>query len=276
MEGMKQAALSPISFPVLDTSVGVPEPAELVVLIVEDDPSLLSVLEFAFRREGWRVIAAATSVAAMTAVESKLDEVDVVLLDRMLPGMDGLLILRNIRRRSNVPVLMVTARGEEQDRIDGLELGADDYVVKPFILRELVARVRAAVRRSGSGQPVVPAQIQRGPLVIHPDQVRVLARGQEVQLKRREFNLLMTLVLEPGRVFSRQDLLERAWGAEGYVDSRTVDVHVAWLRKKLDEAGGLAHMIETVHRAGYRFVVPAITAAPPRSISDADPAMAGA
>jgi DNA-binding response OmpR family regulator len=181
---------------------------------------------------------------------------DLVLLDLMLPGLNGFQVLRQLRAASDVPVLILSARGEEQDKVDGLELGADDYVVKPFALRELLARVRAAVRRRAIPAARPPAVLFRGPLRIEPERRRALVGETELQLRPKEFGLLVTLAMEPGRVFGRQDLLDAIWGEEIIVDERTVDVHISWLRGKLTEAGVEQEVIRTVYGAGYRFVVP--------------------
>jgi DNA-binding response OmpR family regulator len=157
---------------------------------------------------------------------------------------------------SDIPILILSARGEEQDRIDGLELGADDYVVKPFALRELLARVRAGVRRRAVPAAQPPSVLFRGPLRIELERRRVLAGEQEISLRPKEYGLLVTLAFEPGRVFGRQDLLDAVWGKDIIVDDRTVDVHISWLRGKLSAAGLNARIIETVYGAGYRFVLP--------------------
>ena len=151
---------------------------------------------------------------------------------------------------------MLSARGEEQDKVDGLELGADDYVVKPFALRELLSRVRAAVRRRAVPSLRPPSVLYRGALRIEPDRRRAVVGERELQLRPKEFGLLVTLALEPGRVFGRQDLLDAIWGEEIIVDERTVDVHISWLRGKLAEAGMEQDVIRTVYGAGYRFVSP--------------------
>jgi DNA-binding response OmpR family regulator len=177
----------------------------------------------------------------------------------MLPGINGIQVLRQLRANSDVPVLILSARGEEQDKIDGLELGADDYVVKPFALRELLARVRAAVRRRSIPAVRPPAVLFRGPLRIEPDRRRALVGDRELRLRPKEFGLLLMLSLEPGRVFGRQELLDKVWGEEIIVDERTVDVHISWLRAKLQDAGIEEELIRTVYGSGYRFVVPAET-----------------
>jgi DNA-binding response OmpR family regulator len=190
------------------------------------------------------------------------ERLDLILLDIMLPGLNGFQVLREVRARWNVPVLLLSARGEEQDKIDGLELGADDYVVKPLALRELLARVRAVSRRRAIPAAKPPAVITRGELRIEPDRRRVTVNALPLGLRPKEFGLLATLAMEPGRVFGRQELLDRIWGTEIVVDERTVDVHISWLRGKLVRAGLPAETISTVYGAGYRFSTPEPGAAP--------------
>src|SRR4051795_11777144 len=226
------------------------------ILIVEDDPTLLSTLTYNFRREGYRVLRASDGESAVAIASEEHDRLDLILLDVMLPGMNGFQVLRHLRAGSDVPVLMLSARGEEQDKVDGLELGADDYVVKPFALRELLARVRAAVRRRAIPAARPPAVLFRGPLRIEPERRRALVGETELQLRPKEFGLLVTLAMEPGRVFGRQDLLDAVWGEDVIVDERTVDVHMSWLRGKLTTAGLDGSSIQTVYGVGYRFVVP--------------------
>lgn len=231
------------------------QPEEATVLFVEDDPVLRSTLAYNLVREGFRVIPAADGVVALDVVQTDMRGVDVVLLDVMLPGISGLQVLREIRSRSDVPVLLLSARGEEQNRIDGLELGADDYIVKPFALRELMARVRAAARRRAAPAAQPPVSLLRGDLRIEIDRRRVLVCDREVLLRPKEFGLLITLAIEPGKVFSRQSLLDTVWGEDVIVDERTVDVHVSWLRGKLRDAGLGGVAIRTVYGAGYQMIV---------------------
>jgi len=226
------------------------------VLVVEDDPTLLSTLSYNLTREGYRVLTAADGETGLELARREAGRLDLVVLDIMLPGMNGFQVLRQLRVSSDVPVLLLSARGEEQDKVDGLELGADDYVCKPFALRELLARVRAGVRRRAVPAARPPAVLFRGPMRIEPERHRALVGERELQLRPKEFGLLVTLAMEPGRVFGRQDLLDAVWGEEIIVDERTVDVHISWLRAKLNEAGVGQDPIRTVYGAGYRFVVP--------------------
>jgi DNA-binding response OmpR family regulator len=226
------------------------------VLIVEDDPTLLSTLAYNLTRSGYRVLIATDGQTALSHVAREGNRLDLVILDLMLPGMNGFQVLRQIRADWDVPVLILSARGEEQDKIDGLELGADDYVVKPFALRELLARVRSVSRRRAVPAARPPAVLQRGPLVIEPDRRRAMVGPAVLPLRPKEFGLLVTLAMEPGRVFDRQQLLDQIWGEEIIVDERTVDVHISWLRGKLQRAGLSGSVIQTVYGAGYRFHLP--------------------
>lgn len=226
------------------------------ILVIEDDPVLQSTLAYNLRRAGYEVLGARDGEAGLAAAKRAADRLDLVLLDLMLPGINGLQVLRQLRATSDVPVLILSARGEEQDKVDGLELGADDYVVKPFALAELLARVRASIRRGAIPAARPPAVLRRGPIEIEPERRRALVNGAELTLRPKEFGLLATLAMEPGRVFSRQQLLDAVWGEEIIVDARTVDVHIAWLRGKLAEAGAGQDVIRTVYGEGYRFVSP--------------------
>jgi DNA-binding response OmpR family regulator len=239
----------------LDTDgAGVVE--DVTILVVEDDPILLSTLIYNLSRSGSRVISASDGEAALDAFSREGDRIDLVILDIMLPGINGYQVIRHIRRSWDVPVLMLSAKGEEQDKIDGLELGADDYVVKPFALREFMARVRAIARRRSVPSARPPSVLYRGPILIEPDRRRAVVNGIELQLRPKEFGLLVALALEPGKVFGRQDLLDEVWGEEIIVDERTVDVHISWLRGKLQQAGLKDEVIKTVYGSGYRFVMP--------------------
>jgi DNA-binding response OmpR family regulator len=226
---------------------------ESTILLVEDDPTLLSTLAYNLSREGYTVLTADDGEAALNHVAQQGESIDLIILDVMLPGLNGFQVLRAVRRTHSIPVLMLSARGEEQDKIDGLELGADDYVVKPFALRELLARVRAVARRRSVPSARPPSVLFRGNLVIELDGRRAMVDGQELQLRPKEFGLLVTLAMEPGRVFDRQRLLDVVWGEEVIVDERTVDVHISWLRGKLIAAGIPGGNIRTVYGAGYRF-----------------------
>ena len=211
------------------------------VLIVEDERPIAEPLAEGLRREGFEVQWAENGATALAA-----DEPDVVLLDLRLPDMDGLDVCRGIRARSDVPIIIVTARGDEPDRVVGLELGADDYVVKPFGLRELIARIRAVTRR-GRTAPTDEA-VQVGELEVDPRARRVRLRGGELDLTPKEFDVLAMLARDPGAVVSRRRLLEGVWDTSWYGSTKTIDVHVAALRRKLGDAG----WIETVRGVGFR------------------------
>jgi DNA-binding response OmpR family regulator len=228
---------------------------QATVLVVEDDPTLLTTLAYNLLREGYRVLTAADGEAGLALARQELARLDLVVLDLMLPKLSGLQVLRHLRAETDIPILILSARGEEQDRIDGLELGADDYVVKPFALRELLARVRAGVRRRAVPAAQPPAVLFRGLLRIELERRRVLVGEEEVLLRPKEYGLLTTLAMEPGRVFDRQKLLDAVWGEDVIVDERTVDVHMSWLRGKLATAGLQGSSIQTVYGVGYRFVV---------------------
>lgn len=224
------------------------------VLLVEDDTTLRSTLDFNLRREGYDVLTADNGERALEAVRKREGSLDLLILDVMLPGINGLQVLRNIRADGlQVPVLMLSARVGEQDKVDGLELGADDYVGKPFALRELLARVRAAIRRRAVPAARPLGVLMRGRLRIEPYRRRVTFDDTVLRLRPKEFGLLEVMALEPGRVFGRQELLDSVWGRDIIVDERTVDVHVSWLRGKLKDAGLDGSCIRTVYGAGYCF-----------------------
>jgi two-component system, OmpR family, response regulator RegX3 len=211
------------------------------VLVVEDEDAIAEPLAEGLRREGFDVSRAATGSEALGAPEP-----DVVLLDLRLPDMDGLDVCRRIRERSQVPIIVVTARGEEADRVVGLELGADDYVVKPFGLRELIARIRAVTRR-GQAPPADPV-LRAGTVEVDLRARRVHADGREVELTPKEFDLLAALARDPGAALSRRRLLEEVWETSWYGSTKTIDVHVAALRRKLGDPDA----IETVRGVGFR------------------------
>jgi DNA-binding response OmpR family regulator len=218
------------------------------VLVIEDDARIRRVLEMTLQREGLEVTGAATGEEGLVRLRER--SFDVVLLDLMLPGRNGFEVCREIRRTWNTPVIVVTARGDSQDVVDGLEAGADDYVTKPFVAKVLLARIRALARRTrGVGER---RSIAVGDLVISPQEGTVTRAGRPVELTRTEFRLLTELAVEPGRVFSREELLERVWGYDYFGDSRLVDVHVRRLRKKIEEDPSRPTVVTTVRGMGYR------------------------
>ena len=216
------------------------------VLIVEDEDAIAEPLAEGLEREGFQVRRVATGEAALDAPLP-----DLVLLDLRLPDMDGYDVCRSLRERSDVPIIVVTAKGEEADRVIGLELGADDYVVKPFGLRELVARIRAVSRR-GRGVPGSGELLRVGSLAVDGRTRIASLDGREVALTAKEFDLLLVFMRDPGAVVSRERILQEVWQTSWYGSSKTIDVHVAALRKKLDDPG----WIETVRGVGFRLRAP--------------------
>ena len=211
------------------------------VLVVEDEEAIAEPLAEGLRREGFTVTVAGTAAEALAAAEA-----DVVLLDLRLPDGDGLDVCRELRARSDVPIIVVTARGEEVDRVVGLELGADDYVVKPFGIRELIARIRAVTRRAQGRSPEAPVRV--GELELDERGRHASIGGEGLDLTAKEFDLLAALASDPGAVVSRRRLLEDVWNTSWYGSTKTIDVHVAALRRKL----GDPTLIETVRGVGFR------------------------
>ncbi len=228
------------------------------LLIVEDEPDVAQLLRYNLAREGYEIVTTATGGEAVTMARELRP--DVILLDIMVPELNGWEVCRRLksaRETTAIPIIMVTGRVDEGDKILGFEVGADDYVTKPFSPRELIARVRAVVRRTKPAATVDrKIHITAGDLDIDRERFEVRMHGTLVELTRKEFELLVTLVASPGRVFSRDDLLDIVWGHDGFVEPRTVDVHVARLRGKFGVAGVPAPAIETVRGIGYRFKDP--------------------
>jgi two-component system phosphate regulon response regulator PhoB len=219
------------------------------ILVVEDEDSLATLLQYNLQKEGYSVTMAGDGEEALLLVDEKLP--DLIVLDWMLPKLSGIEVCRRLRQRNetrNVPIIMLTARGEETDRIRGLDTGADDYVVKPFSMTELAARIRAVLRRLRPG--LAEDRVRRGDIVIDRVAHRVKRGGLEVHLGPTEFRLLDHLMQNPGRVFSREQLLDAVWGSDVYVEARTVDVHIGRLRKALG-VSETADPIRTVRSAGY-------------------------
>jgi two-component system phosphate regulon response regulator PhoB len=219
------------------------------VLVMEDEDALATLLSYNLEKEGYRVVVAADGEEGMLQIEERLP--DLVLLDWMLPKLSGIEVCRRIRGKSetrNMPIIMLTARGEESDRIRGLDTGADDYLTKPFSMTELIARIRAVLRRIRPG--LADDRLNHGDIVIDRVAHRVRRSGQEIHLGPTEFRLLDHLMQHPGRVFSREQLLDAVWGSDVYVEARTVDVHVGRLRKALN-VEGTVNPIRTVRSAGY-------------------------
>jgi len=222
------------------------------VLVVEDEESFSDALSYMLRKEGFEVSVAATGTEALT--EFDRSGADIVLLDLMLPEMSGTEVCRQLRQRSQVPIIMVTARDSEIDKVVGLEIGADDYVTKPYSPRELVARVRAVLRRhAGDVVESSPATLAAGPVRMDVDRHVVSVSGEAVSLPLKEFELLELLLRNAGRVLTRGQLIDRVWGADYVGDTKTLDVHVKRLRSKIEPEPSVPRYIVTVRGLGYKF-----------------------
>jgi two-component system response regulator RegX3 len=226
------------------------------VLFVEDEVSISGPFSKALAREGFEPVVAGTAARALELAERI--EPDIVLLDLMLPDGDGRDVARALRQRSNVPILMLTARGTETDRIVGLEIGADDYVVKPFSGAEVIARIRAILRRTRQAPPdqATPEPITIGDLHVDPGARRARLKDDELQLSRKEFDLLAELVAHAGHVVTREDLMSRVWDENWFGSTKTLDVHIRWLRQKLGDAPETPRYVHTVRGVGFRFTAP--------------------
>jgi DNA-binding response OmpR family regulator len=238
------------------------------ILVIEDEASIVQVIQLYLEQAGYTVLHASDGIAGLEL--HAREHPDLVILDLMLPALDGMEVCRRIRAWASTPILMLTARQGEEDRIAGLELGADDYLIKPFSPRELVSRVKAILRRTASTMPMERTEadkkqneeIRFGDLVINLPARRVTVNQHPVALTAKEFDLLVTLTSAPDRVFTREALLNTVWGYTYLGDGRTVDVHIGTLRKKLEAAGYVSHAIQTVWGVGYKFV-PSLPASPP-------------
>ncbi len=228
---------------------------ERCVLIVEDEQAIIDILKFNFTKEGYKVLTAMDGESGLNLALS--ENPDLILLDVMLPKMDGFEVCKKVREKSSVPIIMLTAREEEVDKVLGLELGADDYMTKPFSIRELTARVKANLRRmsidkeqsAGGNQETITS----GDLVINLERYEVQKRGTVIDITLREFELLKFLAKQPEKIFSRENLLENVWGYEYYGDVRTVDVTVRRLREKIEDDPGMPRYIITKRGVGYYF-----------------------
>lgn len=226
------------------------------VLIIEDEQPIVEILKFNLEKEGYEVDFALDGVTGYN--KALTNDADLILLDVMLPGMDGFEVCRKVREKSSVPIIMLTAREEEVDKVLGLELGADDYMTKPFSIRELTARVKANLRRlSQDSAPDAQAGAQNvitsGELSINMERYEVKKRGTVIEITLREFELLKFLAMQPDKIFTRETLLEKVWGYEYYGDVRTVDVTVRRLREKIEDDPGLPRYIVTKRGVGYYF-----------------------
>jgi DNA-binding response OmpR family regulator len=220
------------------------------ILVVEDEPSLLETIARQLSKDGHTVVTSSTAEEAVK--HFRLQRPDLIVLDVMLPGRSGFELAKTIRDESKMPILFLSARASETDRLKGFEVGGDDYLTKPFNLAELSARIRAILRRS---KPTLEAKpINVGTLTVDPDRHEAWVRDNRLELKPKEFALLYFLASNPGKVFTRDALLDRVWGPDAYVTPRTVDVHVSWLRKQIESGNGESPRIVTVRGIGYKFV----------------------
>ena len=226
---------------------------EQTILIVEDEENLLEALKYNLEHAGYQVVTAADGGKGLEIAREA--DPALVILDIMLPTMDGLEVCRLLRRTSDVPILMLTAKTEEVDKVVGLEMGADDYVVKPFSMRELLSRVRAILRRSSGNRSEAPGVrvIKAGDLELDTAGHVVSLGGRQLNLKPREFDLLALLMTNKGRVYTRRQILDQVWEQDYIGDARTVDVHVRWLREKIEADPGSPQMIVTIRGVGYKF-----------------------
>ena len=220
------------------------------ILIVEDEESLSGPLAFILEREGYAVTVAEDGPSAVTAFDA--GGVDLVLLDLMLPGMPGTEVCREIRTRSQVPIIMLTAKDSEVDIVVGLELGADDYVTKPYSTRELLARLRAVLRRRVEVEDVSDALLEAGDISMDVERHVVSVRGREVAMPLKEFELLEMLLRNAGRVLTRGQLIDRVWGSDYFGDTKTLDVHIKRIRSKIEEVPSEPRALVTVRGLGYR------------------------
>jgi two-component system, OmpR family, response regulator RegX3 len=230
--------------------------SDTTVLVVEDEDSFVDALTVGLQREGFRVQVARDGAEALELFD--LVEPDLVLLDLMLPRISGVDVCRQLRARSTVPIIMVTAKSSEIDTVVGLEVGADDYVSKPYRMRELVARMRAALRRAPAEEALAPSEdaLQVGDVRLDPDRHEVVVRGAEVSLPLKEFELLELLLANAGRVLTRETLIDRIWGVDYVGDTKTLDVHVKRLRAKVEDDPSTPRRIVTIRGLGYKYEVP--------------------
>ena len=223
------------------------------VLVVEDDRNLLETIKYNLVKEGYEALVAVDGAEALEIARN--EKPDLIILDIMLPKIDGFEVCRILRREMNVPIIMLTARTDETDRIMGLDTGADDYMTKPFSIRELLARIRALLRRAGMAEAKLPenaAIIKIGDITIDLNRHRVISKGQTLELTAKEYDLLVFLAQNESYVFSREQLLEKVWGYDFAGDTRTVDVHIRWLRQKIeDDPANPMHLL-TVRGTGYK------------------------
>ncbi|NLA10920.1 MAG: response regulator transcription factor [Firmicutes bacterium] len=221
------------------------------ILVVDDERPIAEILKYNLEKEGFEVLLAYDGEEALELLERC--EPDLILLDIMLPKQDGFAVCREIRTRKEIPIIMLTAKESEADKVRGLELGADDYVTKPFSAREVTARVKAALRRARSPSTGGRKQLRHGDLLVDPETMTVLNRGRRVELTTKEFSLLLVLIRRPGHIFNRQQLLNQVWGYDYFGDERTVDVTIRRLREKLELNPAAPEYIHTKRGVGYFF-----------------------
>lgn len=226
--------------------------ANTKILIVDDDSNICELLRLYLEKEGWDTAIAGDGMKALEMFET--EKPDLILLDVMMPRLDGWQVCRELRKKSQCPIIMLTAKGEVFDRVLGLELGADDYVVKPFEAKEVVARVKAVLRRSGAQEPKKVKEVRYDKLYINMENYELRVDGKQVDAPPKEMELIFHLASNPNRVYTRDQLLDEVWGFEYYGDSRTVDVHVKRLREKLDGVSD-QWTLKTVWGVGYKFEV---------------------
>ena len=222
------------------------------VLLIEDEEGLAEALDYHLTRNGFEVVREADGAEGLKRFRT--DGADLVLLDLMLPGLSGEEVCREIRKSSSVPIIMLTAKGDEVDKVVGLELGADDYVTKPFSSRELLARLRAVLRRAAPDAAPSNGVLERGGVRLDPDRFEVTVRGTEVRFTRKEFELLEYLMDNAGRAVTRENLIDSIWGSDYFGDTRTLDVHVKRVRSKIEEDPKDPRLLVTVRGIGYKFL----------------------
>lgn len=221
------------------------------VLVVDDENPIVEAVAYNLRKEGFQALTASDAEQCLTIARS--EKPDLIILDVMLPSASGFDVCRILRKQNDVPIIMLTARAEETDRVVGLELGADDYITKPFSMRELMARVKSVLRRTHTGAMVTDAVVTVGNLTVDPNRYEVTLGDKRIELSPKEFDLLRFMATHPGQVFSRQSLLDHVWGADAYVEDRTVDVHIRWLREKIEVNSSRPERLLTVRGVGYKF-----------------------
>lgn len=221
------------------------------VLVVDDENPIVEAVAYNLRKEGFQALTASDAEQCLDI--ARAEHPDLIILDVMLPSASGFDVCRLLRKQNDVPIIMLTARAEETDRVVGLELGADDYITKPFSMRELMARVKSVLRRTHTTTITTESVVKVGSLTVDPNRYEVTLGDKRIELSPKEFDLLRFMATHPGQVFSRQSLLDRVWGADAYVEDRTVDVHIRWLREKIEVNASRPELLLTVRGVGYKF-----------------------